>query len=113
MADVVFRKGLGLKADVQAKLVEDFHSSGIVRHIRTNGLGFERGGLTVRLAREMGFCYGVERTVQYAYETLERFPDRPIYITDEVIHNPQVNDCRECPVEICFHIHVIIGYCWY
>ncbi len=92
MSDVVFRKGLGLKADVRAKLVEDFHSSGIVRHIRANGLAFERGGLTVRLAREMGFCYGVERTVQYAYETLERFPDRPIYITDEVIHNPQVNE---------------------
>jgi 4-hydroxy-3-methylbut-2-en-1-yl diphosphate reductase len=88
----VFRKGLGLKADVRGKLVQDFHASGVVRHIRSNGLCFERGGLTVRLARELGFCYGVERTIQYAYETLERFPDRPIYITDEVIHNPQVNE---------------------
>lgn len=90
--EVVFRKGLGLKADVRGKLLEDFHASGVVRHLRTNGHVLERGGLTVRLARELGFCYGVERTVQYAYETLERFPDRPIYITDEVIHNPQVNE---------------------
>ncbi|HEX7900625.1 MAG TPA: 4-hydroxy-3-methylbut-2-enyl diphosphate reductase [Planctomycetota bacterium] len=92
MADVVFRKGLGLKADVRGKLIEDFHASGVIRWLRSNGLALERGGLTLRLARELGFCYGVERTVQYAYETLERFPDRPIYITDEVIHNPQVNE---------------------
>jgi 4-hydroxy-3-methylbut-2-en-1-yl diphosphate reductase len=92
MADVVFRKGLGLKADVKGKLLEDFHASGVIRWLRSNGLALERGGVTLRLARELGFCYGVERTVQYAYETLERFPDRPIYITDEVIHNPQVNE---------------------
>ena len=88
----VFRKGLGLKADVRKKLEEDFHASGIVRTIRDNNLCLERHGISVRLAREIGFCYGVERTVQYAYETLERFPDTPIYITDEVIHNPQVNE---------------------
>lgn len=92
MSDVVFRKGLGLKADVRGKLLEDFHASGVIRHLRSNGFVMERGGITLRMARELGFCYGVERTVQYAYETLERFPDRPIYITDEVIHNPQVNE---------------------
>jgi len=92
MADVVFRKGLGLKADVRGKLLEDFHASGVIRWLRSNGLALDRGGVALRLARELGFCYGVERTVQYAYETLERFPDRPIYITDEVIHNPQVNE---------------------
>jgi 4-hydroxy-3-methylbut-2-enyl diphosphate reductase len=90
--DVLFRKGLGLKADVRGKLLEDFHASAILRQLRTHGFVFERGGITLRMARELGFCYGVERTVQYAYETLERFPDRPIYITDEVIHNPQVNE---------------------
>lgn len=92
MSEVVFRKGLGLKADVRGKLQEDFHMSGVIRWLRGHGLALERGGLTLRLARELGFCYGVERTVQYAYETLERFPDRAIYITDEVIHNPQVNE---------------------
>jgi len=46
----------------------------------------------VHLAREFGFCYGVDRAVDYAYQTRERFPDRPVYLTGEIIHNPHVND---------------------
>jgi 4-hydroxy-3-methylbut-2-enyl diphosphate reductase len=46
----------------------------------------------VHLAREFGFCYGVDRAVDYAYQTHERFPDRPVYLTGEIIHNPHVND---------------------
>jgi 4-hydroxy-3-methylbut-2-enyl diphosphate reductase len=50
------------------------------------------GRLTTHLAREFGFCYGVERAVDYAYQTRKRFPDRRVYLTDEIIHNPHVND---------------------
>jgi 4-hydroxy-3-methylbut-2-enyl diphosphate reductase len=45
----------------------------------------------VKLAREFGFCYGVDRAVEYAYETKEKFPDRQIYLSGEIIHNPEVN----------------------
>lgn len=49
------------------------------------------GGVTVRLAREFGFCYGVERAVEYAYQTRKKFPDRKIYLAGEIIHNPHIN----------------------
>ncbi len=88
----IYRKGFSNKAAVKSKLADDFHHSDIVRRIKANDFHLECGDLTLHMAREMGFCYGVERTVQYAYETLEQFPDRDIYITDEIIHNPQVNE---------------------
>lgn len=87
-----YRKGFGNKAAVRQKLADDFHHSDVVRRIKANDFRIELGDLSLHMAREMGFCYGVERTVQYAYETLEQFPDRDIYITDEIIHNPQVNE---------------------
>ncbi|HVE79660.1 MAG TPA: 4-hydroxy-3-methylbut-2-enyl diphosphate reductase, partial [Gemmatimonadaceae bacterium] len=46
----------------------------------------------VRLAREFGFCYGVERAVDYAYQTRAKFPERRIFLVGEIIHNPHVND---------------------
>ena len=58
---------------------------------RRNDFTLSAGDLTVRLAAEFGFCYGVDRAVDYAYETRTRFPDRHIYITGEIIHNPHVN----------------------
>jgi 4-hydroxy-3-methylbut-2-enyl diphosphate reductase len=45
----------------------------------------------LKLAREFGFCYGVDRAVEYAYETHQRFPDRRIFLSGEIIHNPDVN----------------------
>ena len=48
--------------------------------------------MTLHLAREFGFCYGVDRAVDYAYQTRKRFPDRTVYLTGEIIHNPHVND---------------------
>jgi 4-hydroxy-3-methylbut-2-enyl diphosphate reductase len=88
----LYRKGFGNKAAVRQKLADDFHHSDIVRRIKTSDFRLELGDLSLHMAREMGFCYGVERTVQYAYETLQEYPDRNIYITDEIIHNPQVNE---------------------
>src|SRR4029453_12612082 len=49
------------------------------------------GDLELRLAREFGFCYGVDRAVEYAYETRQQFPDRRIFLSGEIIHNPDVN----------------------
>ena len=48
--------------------------------------------MTVHLAREFGFCYGVDRAVEYAYQARRRFPDQAVFLTGEIIHNPHVNE---------------------
>jgi 4-hydroxy-3-methylbut-2-enyl diphosphate reductase len=59
--------------------------------MRANDFRLDVGGLTFLLALEFGFCYGVERAIEYAYETVSKFPDRRIFLTGEIIHNPHVN----------------------
>ena len=88
---LVFRKGLDLKDAVAAELNENYHSER-VQQIKANDYQFQSGRLTIHLAREFGFCYGVDRAVDYAYQTRERFPDRRVFLTGEIIHNPHVND---------------------
>jgi len=88
--DTSNRKGLGLKTLARQELKEHY-ASDLLLQIRAAGNRLTRGGLTVVLAREYGFCYGVERTIQYAYETRIKFADRRIFVSDEVIHNPHVN----------------------
>ena len=86
----VFRKGLNLKHVVAGALAEDYHSE-FVDQIKSAGFRWTRDRLVVHLAKEFGFCYGVDRAVDYAYQTRERFPDRRVFLTGEIIHNPQVN----------------------
>ena len=86
----IFQKGLGLKAEVKGPLQKDY-KGWIVDLARANDFRLQAGDLTIRLAKEFGFCYGVDRAVEYAYEARTRFPDRDIYITGEIIHNPYVN----------------------
>ena len=91
MPSLIFRKGLDLKQAVAGVLAENYHSD-IVNRIKANDYRFDAGRLTIHLAREFGFCYGVDRAVDYAYQTRTRFPDRTVYLTGEIIHNPHVND---------------------
>jgi len=91
MASLIFRKGLDLKDAVSGMLVENYHSA-LVEQIKNNDFVYKAGRLTVHLAREFGFCYGVDRAVDYAYQARQRFPDRRVYLTGEIIHNPHVND---------------------
>ena len=86
-----FRKGLGLKAAVQDSLAADY-SGRLVDLLRERDYTLEAGDVTVRLAREFGFCYGVERAVDYAYQTRRKFPEKRIVLAGEIIHNPHVND---------------------
>jgi len=88
---VVFRKGLDLKAAVAAELNQNYYSD-LVQQIKADDFQFRAGRVTIHLAREFGFCYGVDRAVDYAYQTRERFPDRRVFLTGEIIHNPHVND---------------------
>jgi len=87
---LIFRKGLDLKNAVAGTLAESYHSE-IVDRIKQEDFTYRVGRLTVHLAREFGFCYGVDRAVDYAYQTRRRFPDRGVYLTGEIIHNPHVN----------------------
>ena len=68
------------------------YDSRIVDEVRNNDFRFESGRLTIHLAREFGFCYGVDRAVDYAYQARARFPGRNVFLTGEIIHNPHVND---------------------
>jgi len=88
---LIFRKGLDLKHAVAAQLSENYHSE-LVENIKAAGFVHRAGRLTIHLAKEFGFCYGVDRAVDYAYQTRERFPERRLFLTGEIIHNPHVND---------------------
>src|SRR5437867_9071721 len=72
-------------------LADNYHSA-LVERVKVEDFTYGAGRLTVHLAREFGFCYGVDRAVDYAYQTRERFPDRNVFLTGEIIHNPHVNE---------------------
>ena len=77
---------------VQAQ-VESHYRSRLIDEIRANGGVLSADGkLTVKLAKEFGFCYGVERAIDLAYAARKVYPDKPLYILGEIIHNPEVND---------------------
>src|ERR1051325_3523128 len=94
MNQTYFQKGFGLRSEIRPQLKENYRSQ-IVDLMRANGFRLEAGGLTFLLAMEFGFCYGVERAVEYAYETVTKFPNRRIFLTGEIIHNPHVNNKLE------------------
>ena len=85
-----YQKGLGLKAEVAPVLAEDY-ASRVVDRIRALDSFVKAGPIRLKLALEFGFCYGVERAVDYAYQTRERFPDRRLFLSGEIIHNHEVN----------------------
>ncbi len=77
---------------VQAQVLSHYRSE-LVERIRAHGHVLSADGvLTVKLAKEFGFCYGVERAIDLAYAARKVFPDKPLYILGEIIHNPEVND---------------------
>lgn len=84
------RKGFGTRAEIR-EVVKDVYASDIIQQIRNSRFTRQFGRFTVHLAKEYGFCYGVDRAVELAYETCEQFPDKRIFLTTEIIHNPTVN----------------------
>ena len=78
-------------AAVQAQ-VESHYRSEIVEKLRASGATLNAGGVTVRLAKQFGFCYGVERAIDLAYAARKVFSDRRLFILGEIIHNPEVNE---------------------
>jgi 4-hydroxy-3-methylbut-2-enyl diphosphate reductase len=91
MPPLIFRKGLDLKDAVAGQLAENYHSA-LVAAIKENDFRYRSGRLEIHLAREFGFCYGVDRAVDYAYQARTRFPNQTVFLTGEIIHNPHVNE---------------------
>jgi 4-hydroxy-3-methylbut-2-en-1-yl diphosphate reductase len=89
-----FRRGFGLTKVLEPVIHADYHSE-LVERIRLAGnrldFGAGESGLTIRLASSFGFCYGVDRAVDYAYQTRAHFPERRLFLVGEIIHNPHVN----------------------
>src|SRR3954470_4486259 len=89
-AATYFRKGFGLKSEIQSELDSDY-TGHLVDLLKAQEYTLTVDDVTIRLAKEFGFCYGVERAVEYAYQARRKFPDRTIYLAGEIIHNPHVN----------------------
>ncbi len=93
------RKGFGHQAEIATQLNSEYQSN-LIQEIRDNNYTLTRGNVTIQLAQSFGFCWGVERAVAMAYETRKHFPTQRIWITNEIIHNPSVNQrLREMQVE--------------
>jgi 4-hydroxy-3-methylbut-2-enyl diphosphate reductase len=90
VTETYFQRGFDLKGKVGPILAQNYHSR-VVDRLKELGFTARAGDLTLKLAREFGFCYGVDRAVEYAYETREKFSDRRIFLSGEIIHNPDVN----------------------
>lgn len=100
MTEKYFRKGFGLRAEVAGTLAEDYHSK-LVDLIKDSDFSLTVEDFTIRLAREFGFCFGVERAVEYAYEASRMFAGKKLFLVGEIIHNPHVNHTlREMGVTI-------------
>ncbi len=96
---VMNRKGFGMRAEVRAEVAQIYKSS-VVEEMKKNNYILQSGVVTVYLAREFGFCYGVDRAVELAYETRKHHANKRIFLTTEIIHNPTVNgDLRQMGIE--------------
>ena len=94
-----YRKGFGHEAEVTKMLYSEYQSS-LIQQIRENDYTLQKGDVTIKLAEAFGFCWGVERAIALAYETRQQFPTERIWITNEIIHNPSVNqNLREMQIE--------------
>ena len=89
-SDNYHRQGFGHEQEVTGVLNQEYQSN-LIQTIRQHNYQITKGDVTIRLAEAFGFCWGVERAVAMAYETRTHFPDERIWITNEIIHNPSVN----------------------
>jgi 4-hydroxy-3-methylbut-2-enyl diphosphate reductase len=87
------------KDEKSQALMEDhgvgYSLSGLVAQMRENDMQWQQGEVTVKLAKAYGYCWGVERAVRMAYEARNANPDKKLYITNEIIHNPEVNQVSD------------------
>lgn len=91
-----FYRGAGafreVKAEVTADMKRQFDSDMMNEMKENPNYKIERDGVEFFLAKDHGFCWGVERSINLAYSAVETFPESKVHITNELIHNPMVND---------------------
>ncbi|XP_072973384.1 4-hydroxy-3-methylbut-2-enyl diphosphate reductase, chloroplastic-like [Typha angustifolia] len=98
------RRGFGHKKET-LELMNREYTSDAIKTLKENGNEYTWGEVTVKLAEAYGFCWGVERAVQIAYEARKQFPEERMWITNEIIHNPTVNkrleemEVKDIPIE--------------
>ncbi len=83
-------QGFGEKEKIATQMGDEYQSE-LIQTIRDQGYSYTQGDVTIKLAKDFGFCWGVERAIAMAYEAREHFPSQRIWITNEIIHNPGVN----------------------
>ncbi len=86
------RRGFKEVREGVEKSMEEQFKSQLVDELTSNDFVIEKDGVKVYLAKDFGFCWGVERSIALAYEAVEHFPGKTVHITNELIHNPEVND---------------------
>lgn len=90
--DTFHRRGFKeVREGVEQSMSEQFESE-LVDELKSNNFVINKDGVKVHLAKDFGFCWGVERSIALAYEAVEHFPGKKVHITNELIHNPEVND---------------------
>eukprot|EP00468_Gymnochlora_sp_CCMP2014_P005511 CAMPEP_0167768168 /NCGR_PEP_ID=MMETSP0110_2-20121227/16485_1 /TAXON_ID=629695 /ORGANISM="Gymnochlora sp., Strain CCMP2014" /LENGTH=475 /DNA_ID=CAMNT_0007656747 /DNA_START=30 /DNA_END=1457 /DNA_ORIENTATION=- len=82
------------RGDAENVMGKEFESS-LIKEMRENMYTMKDGDITFKLAKDFGFCWGVERAVQMAIEAKMHYGDKIIHITNEIIHNPGVNEMME------------------
>lgn len=90
-SELYHRRGFGHGEEAEAIMTTEYQSS-LIQQIRSQNYILNEGRVTIHLAESFGFCWGVERAVAMAYETRNQFPTQKLWITNEIIHNPLVND---------------------
>jgi len=75
----------------KSELVEEMKTSPVRQIVKGEG----DSQVTFHLAQEYGFCWGVERSIELAWAARDAYPDTTMHITNELIHNPGVNDMLE------------------
>jgi 4-hydroxy-3-methylbut-2-en-1-yl diphosphate reductase len=105
-SDNYHRRGFGREAEIAGVMNTEYQSD-LIQIIRDNNYRLQQGDVTILLAEAFGFCWGVERAVAIAYEARQHFPQETIWITNEIIHNPSVNQ-RLKDMEVNF-ISVVDG----
>ena len=74
MENTHIRKGFGLKKEIQDTLEAEYQST-LIDEIKSTDWQITRGNTTIKLAKEYGFCYGVDRSIDYAYQTIKKFSE--------------------------------------
>jgi 4-hydroxy-3-methylbut-2-enyl diphosphate reductase len=73
------------------KLANSSHESSLIQEIKYGNRILLKGNITIKMPKVFGFCWGVERAIQMAYETRIHFPNQRVWIVAEIVHNPVVN----------------------